>query len=104
MSVLGWILTVLGWAAIAILHFYLCKKITWLQYDIEVATDKSCYPPTNSDWLDTVMNCGGPFNVFPGIQVILLVIVMVYWLGLKWKLNAITTPYSEKWENKPLKR
>lgn len=109
MSTIGWILFITGWLGIVWLQFWLVRKVTWLQYDVElVRRTRACeappYKPTNNDWMNNVNLMGGPFGAFPFLQVLVILVILAYWVYLKCELADINTLWSDKWENKELKR
>ena len=92
------------WIGIAVLHFWICKKRVWLDYDIRChEQDYTPTTPTRRDLINKQYESGGPMIMLPGVNILILI-------GTWWSYMSAKCDYNEKykqaqlWDNKPLKR
>lgn len=92
------------WIGIAVLHFWICKKHVWLDYDICCREyDYTPSLPTRRDLVNAQYESGGPMILLPGINILILIGVWASYLKAKCEYNE-KYKQSELWDNKPLKR
>ena len=85
--------------AIIVAHFWVCKKILWLEYDRSTSVGIRRDTLTRDDLIEQQYQLGGPLLIIPGINLILLLETVWMYLSEKHGWNGYT-----KWKNKELKR